>query len=130
MGNSLSMSGLRVLSAPCDDALKAAAPWMAPGARNALGLLCANVVVCSLSTPLHQLYQFAITQRVAEKALGDKDPRTSPIEYLKKQSFQPSGGLSRVVMRDAALRVTYGAGIFTLFGGVEKAFVALWPWKN
>merc|ERR1712113_932130 len=90
--NALSMSGLRVLSSPCDNGLNAVAPWMAPGARSALGLLCANVLVCSVSTPLHQLYQFSITQRVAEKALGAGDPRTSPMEYLKKQYIQPGGG--------------------------------------
>merc|ERR1719498_380303 len=82
--------------------------------RHVAGDLLANVAVSALSTPLHQLYGFVVTQP-PEKRLS----RANVLEFFRSQ-YPQNGQLSRVVGRDVLLRVVYNATIFTLFGAVDR----------
>merc|ERR1740139_1740826 len=120
------MSGLRIFSSPCQDMIAKASPDMAAGKRAVLGDFIANVVVSALSTPLHQLYGFIVTSGAVEGAA--KEPFvSSAVGFLKRQYLTPAGRLSSVAARDVVLRIAYNAGIFTLYGSIDRAFVEHWP---
>jgi hypothetical protein len=59
--NVLAMSGIRVFSAPCQDALSQMNPNMSPNTKVVAGDLIANILTSAASAPLHQLYQWSIT---------------------------------------------------------------------
>jgi len=134
--NFVAMSGIRVVSQPCQDALGNARPDMNPVARTFLGELLANVVVSALSTPLHQLYGFVVTNRAAaaEHGVAQESLVSASRSFLRSQYLTPSGRVSSVAARDVFLRVAYNASIFTMYGPIERAFVAYWPkqlnWKS
>lgn len=127
--NFLAMSGLRVFSAPCQTGLQKVAPDMGATTRTILGDMIANIAVSSLSTPLHQLYGFSVTNRVAAAEAGGV--QASMLEasktFLRAQYLTPAGRLSSVALRDVFLRVAYNASIFTVYGSIERSFVANWP---
>lgn len=123
--NCLAMSGLRVLSGPCQTAMESAAPSMSQGARAFTALFVANCLVSAISTPFHQLYQFSVTQRLVLSQ--EESVMKAAVAYLRKQYLTDAGTISRVAARDVLLRVNYTATIYTLFGAIERAFVAYWP---
>merc|ERR1712070_398466 len=120
------MSGLRILSTPCQDMIGKAKPDMAPATKGILGDLMANVFVSALSTPLHQLYQASVTTWAADGAPKGSFA-TKSIDFLKKQYLTPAGRLSSVAVRDTILRVSYNASIFTIYGQIERGLVKSWP---
>lgn len=129
--NYLAMSGLRVLSSPCQDVLSMVNPSMPTLTRNVLGDFIANVVVSAMSAPLHQLYGFQVTQRVADVAAGSQTSMAESMKsFLKKQYLTPAGRISSVAARDVFLRVAYNATIFTVYGAIERAFVDHFPLKT
>lgn len=127
--NFLAMSGLRVFSKPCQDGLQKVAPEMNATTRTILSDMIANIVVSSFSTPFHQLYGFSVTNRVAAAEAGGV--QASMLEasktFLRSQYLTPAGRLSSVALRDVFLRVAYNASIFTVYGSIERSFVAYWP---
>lgn len=126
--NYLAMSGLRILSDPIQSVLNKASPDMAPGSRAVLGDMLANIVVSALSTPFHQLYGFSVTNHAAALESGSQASIASTAkEFLKSQYLTSSGRISSVAARDVFLRVAYNATIFTLYGSIERSFVANWP---
>lgn len=127
--NALAMSGLRVFSDPAQTVIQKAAPDMSPTSRAIFGDLLANVVVSAMSTPLHQLYGFSVTHRVAGTAAGYPElsmPQAS-LKFLRNQYFTPAGGISSVAARDMVLRVMYNATIYSVYGQIERSLVANWP---
>jgi len=129
--NYLAMSGLRIFSKPCQEVLASAAPDMSVGTRGLLGDFIANVTVSAVSTPLHQLYGFSVTKGLAvaqESSVKESFVELSK-QFLKKQYLTPTGGISSVALRDIFLRVAYNASIFTMYGAIERTFVAQWPSK-
>jgi len=126
--NYLAMSGLRVFSSPCQTVIAKASPSMDDTTKNILGDLIANVAVSALSTPLHQLYGFSVTQRLMDKEAGATESTVEAAKkFLRAQYLNPSGGISRVAGRDVVLRVAYNATIFTVFGFIERGLVSVWP---
>lgn len=127
--NYLAMSGIRVFSKPCQDVIEKACPAMGSGTRVILGDLVANIGVSALSAPIHQLYGFSVTHRVAAAAEGGV--QASALEaakgFMKSQYLTPAGRLSSVALRDVFLRVAYNASIFSIYGAIERGFVANWP---
>lgn len=130
--NILAMSGLRVFSAPCQDVAAAAVPAMSPGLRTVLGDLVANCFVSALSTPLHQLYQFRVTQGLVGAVSPQSSVAAASVAFLRQQYLTPAGRISSVAARDSFLRVAYNASIFTMFGAIERAMVKFWPqsWRQ
>lgn len=127
--NYLAMSGLRVFSQPCQDVLAKVSPDMSGGTRVVLGDFIANVCVSAVSAPLHQLYGFFATHRVAAAAEGGAQVSAAEAakQFLRSQYLTSSGRISSVAARDIFLRVAYNATIFTLYGNIERGFVANWP---
>jgi len=127
--NFLAMSGLRVFSQPCQDALAKTSPNMSSGTRVILGDGIANVFVAALSAPLHQLYGFSVTHRVAAAAEGgaQESMANAAKSFLRSQYLTPAGRLSSVALRDVFLRVAYNASIFSVYGAIERSFVSNWP---
>ena len=113
--NVLAMSGLRVFSAPCQDVIVTVNPKMPASTRVLLADLVANIIVSAASAPLHQLYQWSVTSRVAEIEHSQNFGKAA-IRYLKSHYLTSSGSLSAVAGRDMFLRVAYNATIFTLYG--------------
>uniref|UniRef100_A0A7S3P851 Uncharacterized protein n=1 Tax=Amphora coffeiformis TaxID=265554 RepID=A0A7S3P851_9STRA len=124
--NVLAMSGLRVFSKPCQDVIQQLKPDMSPTARTVWGDLVANVLVSAASAPLHQLYQWSVTTRVAETTHVEPFVKAA-VNFLKAQYLTSSGSLSPVAGRDMFLRVVYNATIFTMYGFIERTLVATWP---
>lgn len=124
--NILAMSGLRVFSMPCQTIIQQTNPKISPKARIVLGDLVANVLVSAASAPLHQLYQWSVTTRVADTKHVEPFMRAAT-NFLKTQYLSSSGSLSSVTGRDMLLRVVYNATIFTLYGFIERTMVATWP---
>jgi len=125
--NYVAMSGLRILSRPCQDFMSVVAPTISPGTREILGDMTANVFVSALSTPLHQLYQFVTTQRLAEPALAQKPFAESASDFFRKQYLTSEGRISRVAGRDVGLRIAMNATIFTIYGFIERTALSNWP---
>ena len=126
--NYLAMSGLRVFSKPCQDAISTVSPNMSSTAKGVLGDLIANIFVSAVSAPLHQLYGFSCTQRLLSGPESAQESfMTSSKAFLKAQYLTPAGRISSVAARDIFLRVAYNASIFTLFGSIERTFVSYWP---
>lgn len=123
------MSGLRVFSAPCQEGLVKLSPNMSPTTQVILGDLVANILVSAASAPLHQLYGWSVTTRVAETSAGNKaEPFVrAAMQFLKSQYLTPSGSLSSVAGRDMVLRIVYNASIFTMYGFIERTLVSTWP---
>jgi hypothetical protein len=123
--NILAMSGLRVFSAPCQDLLRKVHPDLSPNTQVILGDLVANILVSAASAPLHQLYGWSVTARVADTT---KPPfLQAATAFLRSQYLTPSGSVSAVAGRDMVLRVVYNATIFTLYGFIERSLVSTWP---
>lgn len=112
--NMLAMSGLRVFSYPAQNVIAQIGPSMPVEARHVAGDLLANVVVSALSTPLHQLYGFVVTQPAHRRLTCDQ-----ALEFFRSQYIR-NGRFSKAVGRDVILRVGYNATVFTLFGLVDR----------
>jgi hypothetical protein len=165
MRNVCAMSGLRVLSGPCQYVLERLSPDMSPTTKIVASDLLANIAVCdvhsdlffsaqwksctdnfacisfsmtylplrptqvsALSAPLHQLYGWSVTTRVAQTTAGATEAfMPAAMAFLKTQYLKPDGKISTVAGRDMTLRVIYNASIFTLYGLIERSFVSNWP---
>ena len=128
--NVLAMSGIRVFSKPCQDLMQRMddARRLSLATRAILGDLVANIFVSAASTPLHQLYGWSVTTRVAAANNTTVEPfGTAAMKFLRAQYLTPSGHLSKVAGRDMCLRVAYNTTIFTLFGFIERNLVSTWP---
>ena len=99
-------------------------PDLSLNAKVILGDLVANILVSAASAPLHQLYGWSVTTRVAHGSATPFVP--AAVAFLQSQYLTPSGGLSSVAGRDMVLRVIYNASIFTLYGFIERGLVQLW----
>lgn len=104
---------------------------MGSGTKAILGDAIANVTVAAISTPFHQLYGWSVTHRVALAAEGGAQASMAEAakSFLRSQYLTPAGRLSSVALRDVALRVAYG-GCFSIYGFIERSFVAYWPTKS
>lgn len=120
--NTISMSGLRILGPRCEEALGRWLPDLAPGLRSSLGMVLANVCTGALSMPSHQLFQFAVTQQLAQ---GSRP--VSALDYLRQHYFTPSGWPRATAGRDVLLKIVYNASLFTLFSACERGFLMHWP---
>jgi hypothetical protein len=126
--NVLAMSGLRLLSAPCQEVLQQVQPTMSPTTQVVLADLLANIVVSAASAPLHQLYGWSVTTRVAQTSAGTAEAfLPAAVAFLKAQYLTPDGKISAVAGRDMTLRIIYNATIFTLYGFIERTLVSTWP---
>lgn len=124
--NVLAMSGLRVFSSPCQNVIAKISPDMSPTTRMVSGDFVANVLVSAASAPLHQLFGWTVTSRVADAT--NKEPFVSAAKkFLRSQYFTSSGSISSVAGRDMFLRCAYNATIFTLYGFIERSLVSHWP---
>jgi len=125
--NYLAMSGLRVLSGPCQGMLEKTVPSISEKPRVILSDFIANVFVSALSAPLHQLYGWSVTNRIAVAGTSQGSLVKDAVHFLKLQYLTPEGRISSVAGRDIMLRIAYNATIFTLYGSIERSFVAYWP---
>lgn len=125
--NVVAMSGMRIFSKPCEDALGILFPSMQSGARVTASLFTANVVTAVASTPVNQLYEFSVTMRLAQGLAAGKGQPITMMAYLRRQYLLPDGSLSRVAGRDVLLRIAYTSTLYTLFGLLERTCVSLWP---
>lgn len=124
--NIVAMSGLRVFSQPCQRIIESMAPSMSKDAKQVSGDFVANVGASILTAPMHQAYSFTCTERFAD--LKKEGSQYSAItKYLKRQYLTEAGTISRIAARDVALRICYNATLFTMFGCLERVFVAYWP---
>lgn len=123
--NFLAMSGFRVFSTPCQSMISSVNPNMPPSALAISGDFIANVLVSAASAPLHQLYGWSVTTRVA--AIETEPFILAATKFLKNQYLTSSGSISSVAGRDMFLRVAYNASIFTIYGFIERAVVNHWP---
>jgi len=124
--NYLAMSGLRVLSSPCQGVVEKFAPNMTEKPRVILSDFIANVFVSALSAPLHQLYGWSVTNR-AVAGPAQSSLLSGARQFLRQQYFTPEGRISSVAGRDVFLRIAYNTSIFTLYGAIERSFVGYWP---
>eukprot|EP00929_Paragymnodinium_shiwhaense_P070359 TRINITY_DN3563_c1_g2_i1.p1 TRINITY_DN3563_c1_g2~~TRINITY_DN3563_c1_g2_i1.p1 ORF type:complete len:317 (+),score=24.88 TRINITY_DN3563_c1_g2_i1:67-1017(+) len=126
--NMLAMSGLRVMSTPCQGVIQRHFPSMPTHSQIIFGDFLANVCASTLSTPLHQLYGWSVTHRHASAAAGvsKESLLRGAVNFLRSQYFTASGHLKCTAGRDVLLRVAYNATIFTLYGSIERAVVASW----
>lgn len=125
--NILAMSGLRVFGGPCKDMINKIAPNALSETSSQIGGdFIANVVVSAVSAPLHQLFGWAVTTRVANDNTTESF-RKGAIQFLKRQYLNEAGRISSVAGRDMFLRVAYNATIFTLYGFIERGLVQNWP---
>lgn len=127
--NYFAMSGLRILSPPCQEKLTQIAPSMSPGTTILAADIAANCVVQAFCTPVHQVYQFLATTRQADHELLKKPISVSVQDFLKRQYLTEKGSLSRIALRDVSLRVAYSGTLYTLYGILERSFVASFPDK-
>lgn len=131
--NTIAMSGLRVLSGPCQELVGAAAPGMSPEARAVVGDFVGNCGAAALSAPVHLLYSFMATQRLAQGGeSGVGKTLQACTGFLRHQYLTAEGRLSCVAARDVFLRMGYIATIYTIFGAIERAAVTHWPasWRR
>lgn len=125
--NLVAMSGMRIFSKPCEEAMGNLVPSMPSAASVTLSLFVANALASVASTPINQLYEFSVTMRVAQSLEAGTATPITMVAYLKRQYLLPSGSLSGVAGRDVLLRIAYTSTLYTLFGGLERTCVALWP---
>jgi len=102
-------------------------PSISEKPRVILSDFIANVFVSALSAPLHQLYGWSVTNRIAVAGTSQGSLVKDAVHFLKLQYLTPEGRISSVAGRDIMLRIAYNATIFTLYGSIERSFVAYWP---
>jgi len=82
----------------------------------------------SLSMPFNQLYSFQVTSRACLAASPLERARMG-LDFLKRQYFVESASgstkLSRMVLRDAALRATYIGCLFSSYAFVERLALSI-----
>jgi len=125
--NLTAMSGFRIFNSPCQDFLARKFPDASPALHVAAGDLIANCASSAVSTPLHQLYQFMVTKRQADKSLRSEPVASMCKQFLSQQYLMPCGRISSVAARDVVLRVLYCGSLLSMYASVERAAVALWP---
>jgi len=133
--NTIAMSGLRVLSEPCQRGVRAVCEAtnvkMQPTTCTVLSDLVANLAASALSTPFHQLYCFLVISAV-QRAPGAPTPSAGETvveaaAFLRKAFLVPGTNRpSSLALRDISLRCAYNATIFTLFGAIERGSIDLW----
>uniref|UniRef100_A0A7S2B6J0 Uncharacterized protein n=1 Tax=Octactis speculum TaxID=3111310 RepID=A0A7S2B6J0_9STRA len=91
--------------------------------------LMANLVASALSMPLHQLYSFSVISAARGDLKGASLGKRAKMagQYLQKQFFMKGTFIpSKLAARDVALRCTYNATIFTMYGIIERGFIRMW----
>jgi len=127
--NAVAMSGLRVMSAPCPHLSEGLPIPMTLHAREISSDLMANLIASALSMPLHQLYSFSVISAARGDLKGASLGKQAQMagQFLRKQFFIEGTLIpSKLAARDVALRCTYNASIFTVYGFIERGFIRMW----
>lgn len=132
--NIVAMSGIRILSGPCQTTM-ARLPCLqkAPESiKQLLGDFVASLCASALSMPLNQLFNFAVTSPEYLSANGS--PTSCMVlslqfldeTYLVRSSDGQFLGISPVILRDLFLRMVYGGILFASFAAIERIAKGLW----
>mmetsp|Transcript_120567 Transcript_120567/g.191162 ORF Transcript_120567/g.191162 Transcript_120567/m.191162 type:complete len:310 (-) Transcript_120567:332-1261(-) len=132
--NIVAMSGIRILSGPCQQVMgRLPCLQLVPEAINQLlGDLVASLGAAVFSMPLNQLFNFAVTSPEYLAAHGNPFACTALAlqfldeTYLIRNSDGHLIGLSPVILRDLFLRMVYVALLFASFAAIERIAKAMW----
>lgn len=128
--NCCANAGIRVLSDPMVGLLASASGREASstGFCKAGGDFLASLVCGAVSMPFNQLYMFQVTSRASLEASPAQRVRVG-LDFLKRQYFvcseNGSWTLSRMVLRDAAIRSVYVGCLFSSYAFVERTALSL-----
>mmetsp|Transcript_45988 Transcript_45988/g.129373 ORF Transcript_45988/g.129373 Transcript_45988/m.129373 type:complete len:320 (+) Transcript_45988:3-962(+) len=136
--NILGMAGIRIFVAPSQAAVRRVVRLLGlpvpDGAQRFLGDLLSSMCAAMLSMPLAQCYNFAVTSQAYMH--GSAVERFQALQVFLSRSYLVHGpqgevvGLSPTLGRDVFLRCAYVGVLYTLFGSIEKLFVALFAWRR
>mmetsp|Transcript_62838 Transcript_62838/g.141982 ORF Transcript_62838/g.141982 Transcript_62838/m.141982 type:complete len:309 (+) Transcript_62838:90-1016(+) len=133
--NVLSIAGMRVLSPWLKDNVPAG--HLGANTRATLCDIFSSLVVCPISAPIHQLFNFLCTTPEAVH-MSRSDRWGLAQKFLTKQYFVPlprdvvltteqdiprqeySWRISKVALRDLGMRGLYISSVFTLFMSIER----------
>uniref|UniRef100_A0A6U8XQE9 ADP,ATP carrier protein n=1 Tax=Zooxanthella nutricula TaxID=1333877 RepID=A0A6U8XQE9_9DINO len=136
--NVVALSGIRIFSGPCQKVLKRLTQSfnveLPLGLQRFLSDFVASIGAAIISAPLNQCYNFAVTS--AAYMEGGAPARVRALAGFLSRNYLlhgPAGevlGLSPTLARDLFMRCAYVATLFTLFGAIERAAVAVWKYRD
>lgn len=127
--NFVANSGIRVLSDPLASVVRRAfdafGATPGDGVCKVAGDFLSSLACGAGSLPFNQAFYFSNTSKEMQEAKSLSSRRVLVISFLRSQYFTGSGGVSRILARDMAIRSSYIGVLFTLFAGVERVVVGI-----
>mmetsp|Transcript_35595 Transcript_35595/g.81569 ORF Transcript_35595/g.81569 Transcript_35595/m.81569 type:complete len:320 (-) Transcript_35595:113-1072(-) len=133
--NIVNLTGIRVLSAPCNRALSKLVAVtgirLSPRVLSMVSDFCAPMLASCMSASPHQLYNFAVTSPMYMESRSPSDKFMQLMSFLQ-DSYLLYGddgriiGLSPVLGRDLFMRCAYVGTLMLLFVCIENIAVLLW----
>eukprot|EP00966_Prymnesium_polylepis_P163697 3784128-Prymnesium_polylepis.1 len=122
--NFCGMAGIRWISPPIQQVLE---PVVPSGPREVVSDMSASMLTCVVSAPLNACWSYIVTTPSTWSMLSvERTQQLAP--FLRRQYLDETGSrLSRVAMRDFAVRCVYIACCFSMFSGIERLAVRYWP---
>lgn len=122
--NACGMAGIRWLSPPLQQALQ---PILPSGPREVASDMTASMLTCVVSAPLNACWSYLVTTPSTWK-MSLAECTRALLPFLRRQYLDETGSrLSPLAVRDLSVRCVYIASCFSLFSGIERLAVALWP---